>query len=296
MSNSRSQQQSSRPSSIGTSTAWPNQQKTKWLFTSAELKSTPSIREGMSVSSELHQRAKGASFLVDVGMQLRLPPPTLYVAAVMFHRFYMRFPMKRFHPYDISGTCIFLATKNEETTRKLKDIVVACCRVAHRDSQLYVDEQDKEFWRWRDIILFNEELLLEALCFDFIIETPYQLLLSYTVRFVNDNEETSVHANTINRSAWAFINDSVRTTLCLRYPVSVIAASALYCASTIHSIPVGIPSSSASDNNKQSIYWWQQIKVDIRFIKHACNVMADLYDPVNGSAKAGSTEQHYTRH
>ncbi|KAK9368840.1 cyclin-like protein [Lipomyces kononenkoae] len=252
---------------------------TNWIFQSDEFKQTPSSRDGILFSNEKVMRSKGISFLALVGMHLQLPQQTLYVAATMFHRFYMRFSIKRHHYYDIGATCIFLSTKVEETNRKLKDIVIACCRVAQKNDKLVIDEQSKEYWRWRDIILFNEELLLEAMCFDFGIPTPYHTLMHYTRKFVKDDKNRIA----LTKSAWAFVNDSARTTLCLRYSPRVLAAAALYCASTICHVNIF--------SEEHGRMWWEEIDVSIVDIKDACNIMADLYE----SSPSNMGDQKYTR-
>lgn len=61
---------------------------------------------------------------------------------------------------------MFLATKVEERMRKLRDVAIVCTKVASKNPKLVVDEQSKDFWRWSEILIYNEELLLEALCFD----------------------------------------------------------------------------------------------------------------------------------
>ncbi|KAK9348898.1 cyclin-like protein [Lipomyces starkeyi] len=265
--------------STASDSAWVQQRHTNWLFQPDEFKQTPSTRDGVPFNNEMMMRSKGISFLALVGMHLHLPQPTLYVAATMFHRFYMRFSIKRHHYYDIGATCIFLSTKVEETNRKLKDIVIACCRVAQKNDKLVIDEQSKEYWRWRDIILFNEELLLEAICFDFAIQSPYNILIHYTRKFIKDDKDRIA----LTKSAWAFLNDSARTTLCLRYPPMVLAAAALYCASTICHVTV-LP-------EEYGRMWWDEIDVTIGDIKDACNIMADLYE--SSPSKMG--EQKYTR-
>ncbi|KAK9465827.1 cyclin-like protein [Lipomyces arxii] len=259
---------------------WGVQRHTNWIFNSLEFYETPSLRDSVTLQDELSMRAKGVVFLNFVGMHLRLPQPTLYVASTLFHRFYMRFSIKKHHYYDIGATSIFLATKLEETGRKLKDIVIACCRVAQKNDKLEIDEQSKEYWRWRDLILFNEELLLEAICFDLSIENPYNILVQYTRRFVKGEKERL----TLTKSAWAFVNDSTRSTLCLRYHARVIAAAALYCASRITHIDI---------KDSYGRTWWQEIDVDITDIIDGCNTMADMYDNNGSLAKGG--QQKYAR-
>ena len=73
-------------------------------------------------------------------------------------------------------------------------------RFSQRNWELEIDEQSKEYWRWRDIILYTEEHLLEALCFDFDVVHPYDYLLELVNRFTPGN-------GALGKCAWAFIND-----------------------------------------------------------------------------------------
>jgi len=101
---------------------------------------------------------------------------------------------------NIAATCIFLATKVEENPRKLPDIIKNTSRFAQKNWTLQIDEQDKEYWRWRDTILYNEDVLLEQLCFDFDVVHPYEYLVNLVTRFTPGN-------SALGKCAWAFIND-----------------------------------------------------------------------------------------
>jgi hypothetical protein len=66
----------------------------QWFFTTEEVQSTPSIVEGVPPSEERLRRAKGVNFIYQAGVMLDLPQITLWVAGVLFHRFYMRYSME----------------------------------------------------------------------------------------------------------------------------------------------------------------------------------------------------------
>ncbi|KAK7204494.1 cyclin [Myxozyma melibiosi] len=241
-----------------------------WIFTSQELHHSPSLRDGIDYMSEIVLRAKGCAFIYQVSAQLRLPPPVVYTATTMLHRFYMRFSLKRYHHYDIAATCIFLATKVEEHTRKLKDIVIACCRAALKKVDLYIDEQNKEFWRWRDTILFDEELLLEALCFDLVLENPYTVLAGFARRFV-PNEQ---HRSPLIKAAWGFLTDSAKTTAALRYPPKVLAAAALFYAS--HVTKLDLFPDPAVSRAAPLRDWWSDVPVSSEHMRHVCKILVDM--------------------
>lgn len=254
----------------------------QWLFTEEELSRSPSQREGMSIDTELLHRSKGVNFITQVGIMLKLPQPTLATAAVYLHRFFMRYVMSErpdrpgIHAYPIAATSLFLATKVEENVRRMKELVVACCRVAQKNPNLVVDEQNKEFWKWRDTILHHEDILLEALCFDLQLEQPYRILYEFICYFgVNDNKH-------VRNSSWAFLNDSMYTVLCLQFPARVIAAAAFYAAINHCDI--------AFEDDELGRPWWEQIDVDLVDIRRACSRMADLYE---SNAQHNKHSQYY---
>ncbi|KAL5002291.1 cyclin-like protein [Aspergillus recurvatus] len=242
----------------------------QWLFTDEELSRSPSQLDSMTVETENLNRSKGVNFITQVGIMLKLPQPTLATAAVYLHRFFMRFAIADkperpgIHPYPIAATSLFLATKVEENVRRMKELVIAVCRVAQKKPDLVVDEQSKEFWKWRDTILHHEDILLEALCFDLQLEQPYRILYDYICFFgVNDNKH-------IRNSSWAFLNDSMYTVLCLQFPARVIAAAAFYAAASHCNI--------AFEDDEFGRSWWEQIEVDITQVRRACTRMAELYE------------------
>ena len=131
------------------------QSLSQWLFTEAELLRTPSVLDGLSPEKEIENRGKGVNFILQVGIMLKLPQITLATASVFLHRFFMRHSMvdlsnrPGFHYYSMAATSLFLATKVEENCRKMKELVVACVRVAQKEPNKAGVDQDKEYWRWR---------------------------------------------------------------------------------------------------------------------------------------------------
>ncbi|CAF9922060.1 MAG: hypothetical protein GOMPHAMPRED_002479 [Gomphillus americanus] len=247
---------------------------------------------GLTSTQERENRAKGVNFILQVGIMLKLPQITLATASVFLHRFFMRYSMiedraagrAHQHYYSIAATCLFLATKVEENCRKMKDLVVACVRVAQKEPNKEVDEQDKEFWRWRDVLLQLEDVLLETLCFDLSLESPYKLLYTFLVHFQEENNKQ------LRNAAWAFVNDSCPTPLCLLYPARTIAAAAIYAAARHCDVKLM--------DDEQGRPWWEVAGSDLKSIRKACNYMASLYENVaisssntNGESK-GSIYQH----
>ena len=255
----------------------------QWIFSEFDLQHTPSVVAGLSPLKERENRAKGVNFILQVGIMLKLPQLTLASAAVFLHRFFMRLPMvkdhvqgrKEHHHYSVAATCLFLATKVEENCRKMKDLVVACVRVAQKQPSKAVDEQDKEFWLWRDTILTLEDVLLEALCFDLTLEPPHAVLFDWLVYFDLSEDRA------IRNAAWAFVNDGALTPLCLLWPSRTIAATAIYAAARCSNVRI--------PDDQQGRPWWRIMDVDLKEIRRTCNFMTRMYEvpPLKGGSGAG---------
>lgn len=263
--------------------------QSQWLFTTSELLRSPSILEGLPVTQELANRQKGVNFITQVGIMLKLPQLTLATASVYLHRFFMRHAMQQankpgLHHYSVAATALFLATKVEENCRKMRELVVACCRVAQKQPNLVVDEQNKEYWKWRDTILHNEDLLLEALCFDLQLEQPYRILFDFLQYYgVADNK-------VLRNTSWAFLNDSHITTMCLLHSPRLIAGAALYVGARLAGTTI--------PDDEQDRSWWEHLGLDIYEIQRACNLMCEVYEnphlPRVGSKEAYQKEDDLT--
>lgn len=145
----------------------------------------------------------------------------------------------------------------------MKDLVVSCCRVAQKNPALVVDEQSKEYWKWRDTILHNEDVLLEALCFDLAHEPPYKIFFD-SLNFLGEQNNKK-----LRDTGWTYINDSNPTMLCVLFPSRIIAASALYCSARFHGMTL-------PDRARRP--WWEALGVSLREIREACNHMAEVYE------------------
>lgn len=161
----------------------------------------------------------------------------------------------------------------------MKELVVACVRVAQKDANKVVDEQDKEFWRWRDTILQLEDTLLEALCFDLSLEQPYKILFEFLKRFQAENNKP------LRNAAWSYLNDSFMTPACLIWPSRTIAASALYAAA--RHTEVSFP------DDERGTPWWELVGVKLKSIRKATNFMAAIYE--NAPLRGSSEESMYQR-
>ncbi|KAK0273198.1 hypothetical protein LTR91_015835 [Friedmanniomyces endolithicus] len=255
----------------------------QWIFTEAELDNSPTIQDGMSIVEERETRAKGINFITSVGVMLKLPQITLATAAIYFQRYLMRGSLKKargdmpkLHHYQIAAISLFLATKVEESSRALKEMIVAFCRVAQKNPNLLIDDQSKDYWKWKDCILIHEDVMLETLCFDLTVESPHRqlfdLLKCYGVE----------HNKRVRNAAWAFITDGNNTQLCLLISSRTIAVAGVYAA--CRSYGVTLP-----DDDKGRP-WWEVQGVRLKDVRRAMEFMEAGYEEtsnkINGVAAA----------
>ncbi|KAJ5950668.1 uncharacterized protein N7479_009081 [Penicillium vulpinum] len=257
----------------------------KWLFTEEEFERTPSRIDKIERGKEDYIRHRAVEFIWQVSVMLKMPPQTSMTATVYMHRFLMRYSLMGqypemgsdlMHPKVIAAVALFVAFKVDEAMRRMKDFVIACCRVAMKQPNLIVDEQSKDYWKWRDLILQNESVMLEYLCFDLQVESPYRILWDYsTFLGVGDNR-------TLRHSTYSFLNDSTYTVLCLQFPPRVIAAAALYAAA--RHCKVAFP------DDAEGRPWWEQIDVRLDDLIRACTFIVKIYERVQQSLSKGYPE------
>lgn len=196
------------------------------------------------------------------------------------------------HHYTIAATALFLATKTEENCRKTKDIVISVCKVALKDPNIVVDEQLKDFWKWKDLILMYEETMLETLTFDVVLESPY-LHLHRMLRSVKPEEKMKMRD-----ISWAFVNDSQLTTIGLRITAKEIAVSALFFAARY--------TKSRIDDLEEGVPWWKAFGGRSKSIFKGVGALFELYqdnpqmwkssvNPYNEKAPTCETDLYITR-
>jgi cyclin T len=93
--------------------------------------------------------------------------------------------------------------------------------------------------------LIGERLVLTTIRFDFNIQHPYRPLFD-AMRNLGINQKE------VKQVAWNFVNDWLKTTLCLQYKPQYIAAGSLYLAAKLHNIKLPLHGAHV---------WWHQFDV-----------------------------------
>lgn len=241
--------------------------KNSWLFTQNEIfMESPSVKAGINFQDEAVKRAKGINAMIKAGGGLKLPELTINTASMFFHRFFIRHSFKEFHYYEIAGAALLLATKITEHHRKLRDFAVLFTKIAQHNPKLNVDEQSPEYWKWRNSLVLNEELLLETLCFDLTLDDPYAILKDILTKYGLNNQKY------FHRASHQFINDACRTVLYLLYSTQTVVSAAVYWASHILKTPVENPETGKA--------FWEDLGIEESQLVEACDLIADIYNPL----------------
>lgn len=239
----------------------------RWVFTRDQLNNSPSRKDGISLEKENETRAQICAFIQEAGQKLRLSQFVIATAIVFFHRFYACRSFKEHDAYTIGTTCLFLAGKVEESPRKLKDVVGETYKVKER-APAGPDPESRQFWDLKEGILVAERIVLQTLGFDLSIEHPYKILLGVVKKIQGNRDLAQV--------AWNFVNDSLRSTLCLQYEPRYIAITAIFLSSKFLKYELQRPVKEGErppDGGDQSRAqsdkpwpWWQQFSVPMELI------------------------------
>ncbi|XP_019174538.1 PREDICTED: cyclin-T1-3-like isoform X2 [Ipomoea nil] len=166
---------------------------------------------------------------------------------LLCHQFYMRQSHTKNHWQIIATACMFLACKVEETPRWLSDLVVVSYKLIYKwDPSAPQRIRDKEVYdKHKELVLAGERLLLSTVAYELNIEHPYKPLVAAIKRLEISHKELA-------KVAWNFVNDWLRSTLCLQYKPHYIAAGSLFLAAKF--LKVKLPTGKGKT-------WWMQFDV-----------------------------------
>lgn len=256
-----------------------------WYFSRKEIEeNSPSKMDGIDLKKESYLRKSYCTYLQDLGMRLKVPQVTIATSIVFCHRFYLRQSHAKNDRRTIATVCMFLAGKVEETPRPLKDVIMVSYELIHKKDPTAGQKikQREVYDRQKELILLGERVVLATLGFDLNVHHPYKPLVETIKKF-------KITHNALPQVAWNFVNDGLRTSLCLQFKPHHIAAGALFLAGKFLKVKF-LP-----DDGEKA--WYQEFDVTPRQLEEVSNQMLELYEqnrvvqsqPTHGNEAEGSS-------
>lgn len=244
----------------------------KWYFTRQELEFySPSRKDGIEVEHESELRRLYCSFIQELGIELKVPQVTIATSMMLCHRFFTRQSHAKNDWQTIATVCVFLACKAKETPRLLCDVTVVAYKLMFKwDPSAPKRIRQKDVYeKQKELILIGERMLLSTIAYDLNIELPYKPLVAALKSLNISNRELS-------KVAWNFVNDWLRTTMCVQYKPHYIAAGSIYLAAKLQKVKLP---------NDMGKVWWMQFDVAPRQLEEVIQEMLKYLD----KKKKGST-------
>ncbi|KAI0518712.1 hypothetical protein KFK09_006148 [Dendrobium nobile] len=232
-----------------------------FYLTDEELKNSPSRKDGIDEDTETMLRIYGCDLIQESGILLRLPQAVMATGQVLFHRFYCKKSFARFSVKRVAASCVWLASKLEESPRKAKYILMVFHRMECRREGLPIEHLDvisKKYSDLKNDLIRTERHLLKEMGFICHVEHPHKFISNYLATLGAPLD--------LRQEAWNLANDSLRTTLCVRFKSEVVACGVVYAAARRFQVPL-----------PENPPWWLVFDADQAGIQEVCRVLAQLY-------------------
>ncbi|CDZ98235.1 CDK9 kinase-activating protein cyclin T [Phaffia rhodozyma] len=198
-----------------------------------------------SLKQESRQRALACAYAESVGANLGFPRRTISTAQSLYHRFHLFFPFKDFNFNDVIVSVLYVSCKLHDTLKKPRDIILASYAVRYPELLIskgkgkkggagmgMVSESDIDptmLEADRTKLLSIERLVLETVCFNFRVQTPFTFVIKFG--------KVLGASKLLIQAAWRIAVDSHRTLLPLMYPPHQIALASIYLACLLATRP-----------------------------------------------------------
>ncbi|KAI5060074.1 hypothetical protein GOP47_0024494 [Adiantum capillus-veneris] len=183
-----------------------------------------------------------SEYIQSLAHQVKVRQRVVATAIAYFRRVYTRKSFVEYDPRLVAPTCLYLASKAEESTVQAKLLI------------FYMKKTKKCSYEVPDI-LHMEMRLLEALDFYLIIYHPYRSL----IQLLQDAGITEM-----TKITWSLVNDLYKTDLILMYPPFMIALACIFVASAFQ--------------DKDTLAWFEELRIDMHVIKTITMEIFDFYE------------------
>jgi len=183
-----------------------------------------------------------SNYIRTLSQSVKVRQRVVATAITYFRRVYTRKGFTEYDPQLVAPTCLYLASKAEESTVQAKLVI------------FYMKRYTKHRYEIKDM-LEMEMKLLEALDYYLVIYHPYRPL----IQLLQDANLAELKV-----TAWSLVNDTYRTGLILTYAPYMIALACIYFACIVM--------------EKDAHTWFEELRVDMNEIKNISMEIVDYYD------------------
>lgn len=233
-----------------------------FYVTDEQLLQSPSRKNGVDEDTEGLLRLYGAELIQTAGILLKLPQVVMATGQVLFHRFYCKKSFTRFNVKGVAASALWLASKLEESPRKVRDVIYIFYRLNQRQQGLpttLLEPLSQEYAELKTELIRTERHLLKEMGFICHVEHPHKFIFNYL-------SQLEVTDPAVKQEAWNLANDSLRTALCVRLKSEVVACGVIHAAVRRAGIPL-----------PENPSWWLGFDADKKDIDEVCRVLAELY-------------------
>ncbi|KAI8574226.1 hypothetical protein RHMOL_Rhmol01G0338300 [Rhododendron molle] len=186
-----------------------------------------------------------ANYIGKLAHNVKVRQRVVATAVAYMRRVYTKKSMTEYDPRVLAPTCLYLASKAEESTVQARLLVFYTRKI-------YTDEKYR--YEIKDI-LEMEMKILEALNYYLVVFHPYRAL-SQLLPDAGMNDATQI--------CWGLVNDTYRMDLILIHPPHFIALACIYVASVL--------------KDKENTAWFEELHVDMNVVKNIAMEILDFYD------------------
>ncbi|XP_071386776.1 cyclin-L1a isoform X2 [Centroberyx affinis] len=232
------------------------------LIPEERLSPTPSMVDGLDLSTETDLRILGCELIQSAGILLRLPQVAMATGQVLFHRFFYSKSFVK-HSFEIVAmACVNLASKIEEAPRRIRDVI----NVFHHLRQIRGKRSasslilDQNYINTKNQVIKAERRVLKELGFCVHVKHPHKIIVMYLQVLECEKNQTLV------QTAWNYMNDSLRTNVFVRFQAETIACACIYLAA--RALQMALPSRP---------HWYLLFGATEEEIKEICITTLRLY-------------------
>ncbi|KAL8140386.1 hypothetical protein V2J09_006407 [Rumex salicifolius] len=232
-----------------------------FYLTDDQIQNSPSRKDNIDEETEITLRIYGCDLIQESGILLKLPQAAMATGQVLFHRFFCKKSFGRFDVKRVAASCIWLASKLEECPKKARHVIIVLHRMECRRENLPIGHLDlfsKKYSELKMDLIRTERHLLKEMGFICHVEHPHKFISNYLATLGTPPE--------LRQEAWNLANDSLRTTLCVRFRSEVVACGVVYAAARRFQVPL-----------PENPPWWKAFDADKSGIDEVCRVLAHLY-------------------